>query len=95
MKYIIRRAVVVIVVIAIICGMALGILKAFPERKIVGYETCEVGSGDTLWKFAKTSNGYGIYDIRDIIDDIAKESKCSSNLKVHDIIYVPIYEIND
>ena len=65
---------------------------AYDTPDIVGYRPYVVSDGDTLWSIAKTSNGYNNVDIRKIVDDIETVSKCNSDIKEGDKLYIPIYE---
>lgn len=53
----------------------------------ISYDIHVVENGDTLWKIAEQSNGYGHIDTRKIIEDM----NCGANIHKGDIINVPIY----
>ena len=53
----------------------------------ISYDIHIVENGDTLWKIAQYSNGYGHIDTRRIIEDMG----CEANIHKGDIINVPIY----
>ena len=62
------------------------------QPKIVGYDIHVAESGDTLWSFAKMSNGYDYIDGQTIVDDIKEASGIDDTIYPGDVIKVPIYE---
>lgn len=86
--------------ILIILGVVLFINVLIPDKsysyKELEFKKICVLSGDTLWSIAKEEQENNTYyegkDIRDIIQDIKKINRLtSSNLKINEILEVPIY----
>ncbi len=92
-KYVARRRVaLLLILVTLIIFLSTAIAMAYDKPDVVDYRVYVVSSGDTLWDIAKTSNGYGNMDTRDIVDDIKDVSNCNSNIKTGDKLYIPIYE---
>jgi hypothetical protein len=92
-KYVMRRQcalLIILVIVAIIVSTIMAMTYDKPD--IATYEPYVVSQGDTLWDIAKTSNGYGNMDTRDIVDDIRSASNCTANIKEGDRLYIPVYE---
>lgn len=77
---------IIVSVVLIICFVA--ILLSLKSHDPIHYREYEVRAGDTLWAIAKTSDGYGDVDIREIIDDM----NTKPNIQPGEVIYIPMYK---
>lgn len=84
-----------IVIFLLIFTAAVFVLLCFSaqEQNILFYTEHTVKSRETLWGIAKESNGYGLIDTRDIVDEIIAESKIKKTIVPGQVVFVPQYDL--
>lgn len=84
----------IVITIALLTTIMVG-CSHLKTPDIIGYEDYVVQPGDTLWNIAKESNGWNAVDTREIIHDIKSESNCTADIYPGDVIYIPVYDIDN